>query len=82
MDIRQNLIDVIKENGFSIEGLDKSVDIDLREYIVDSVQFIAFIISVENKFEIEIPDEYLLYENIASLNSFTGIVSSCLESNA
>ncbi len=44
------------------------------DYLADSIQFIGFIVDVEKTFEMEMPDEYLLYDSIASLHSFAEII--------
>lgn len=36
----------------------------ISEYIFDSLMFVGFIVELENVFEISIPDEYLLDENL------------------
>lgn len=69
----------MQEAGNSIDNLDPNENVDLRLYIIDSMQFISFIISVEERFDIEFPDEMLLMENIESLDNFAGIVDLCIE---
>lgn len=36
----------------------------VSDYIFDSLMFVGFIVEIENIFEISIPDEYLLDENL------------------
>ena len=75
MDIREKLLEILNENGIYIDKNKTTDDIDLREYIIDSMQFISFIVEIENKLNIEIPDECLIYDNISSLNGFSNIIS-------
>ena len=51
-------------------------DVDLTEYILDSMQFISFITELEQELNIELPNEYLLYENIRSLNGFISLIEN------
>ena len=74
MDYVKEMIALLRDEGIEIEY--DGQDLDLREYIADSVQFITFIVDIESKFEIEIPDDYLLYDSISSLHSFAQIVRS------
>jgi len=60
---------------------DDNNDIDLSEYIIDSLQFISFIVEIENKFGIEIPDELLNIENLKSLNGFSQLIENILGEN-
>jgi len=53
-------------------------DIDLTEYNLDSFVFMGFIVSVENKFNIVVPDEYLVYDNFRSLKGFTQLVADLM----
>lgn len=52
-------------------------DINLQEYIIDSFGFINFIVCVEEIFNIEIPDEYLSFETIQSMNGFIELIEQC-----
>jgi acyl carrier protein len=79
MNIREKIFDVLEANGIYIEDGKDSEDLDLREYIVDSFQFINFIIELESELHIEFPDEALVFDNIASLNGFTTIAQSILD---
>lgn len=75
--IIQEILNLLREEGLYIEYTGD--DLDLRDYLVYSVQYIGFIVDIEKKFNIEIPDEYLLYDSIASLHSFAKLIESCKE---
>lgn len=49
-------------------------DIDLTEYIMDSLQFISFVTGLEELLGIEIPDEYLNPNSIQSSKAFIEIL--------
>lgn len=72
METKERLVQCLEETGIFID-LQES-DIDLRDYIIDSMQFITSIIAIESEFQIEIPSELLLYDNLISMNSFCEII--------
>lgn len=39
----------------------------IDDYIIDSIIFITFIVEIENEFNIQIPDEILLYDKFRTL---------------
>lgn len=71
-DIRSKAIDTLEKIGALIPDIDPVIDedINIQDYIFDSLQFITFIVELERMLEIEIPDELLNYENLVSLNAF------------
>lgn len=79
MNTKETIISIVQDLGNSVDGLDPNKNIDLQLYIIDSLQFISFIISVEEKFDIEFPDEFLLIENVKFLDDFAGVIDYCLE---
>jgi acyl carrier protein len=76
VNVREKLFEILEESGLYVERKSSEEDIDLREYIVDSVQFMSFIVEIEAQLNIEIPDEVLVYDNLGSLNGFTSILQS------
>lgn len=79
MNTKEAIISILQEAGNSIDNLDINKNIDLQPYIIDSIQFISFIISVEEKFDIEFPDEMLNIDNVKFLDEFAEIIDYCLE---
>lgn len=69
MNIKENLIMCFKNLGVELDNSEN--DIDLREYFEDSLMFISAIVEIENFFDIEIPEELLLYDKFSSINSFS-----------
>ena len=53
-------------------------DIDLTEYIEDSVQFVQFIVALEDNLNIEIPDALLNFELLTSWNGFKSMLEDIL----
>ena len=64
----KKLISCLNDVGIQVD--DTQDDIDLREYNLDSFTFLTFIVAVEEKYDVMIPDEYLRYDNIKSLKGF------------
>lgn len=71
-DIRIKAISALEKVGAYIQGIDADIedDINLHNYILDSLQYITFIVELEQTLDIEIPDDMLNYENLLSLNAF------------
>ena len=79
MDIRSKIISLFEENGVHLDLRLNEQDIDLRDYIYDSLHFVSFVVELEEALEIEIADEMLLYENLSSLNGFANMITRSLE---
>lgn len=61
----EKLCDCFQEMGIMVNELNESVE--LFEIIEDSMNFITFIVELENTYKIEIPDEYLLPGNLVTI---------------
>lgn len=71
-EIKCKIIGLLESNGVLLELIDQ--DIDLREYAIDSIAFISFILDVENEFGIVIPDDFLSVDILKSLDGFINFV--------
>lgn len=67
------LIDVLEEAGIYVDYEEKD-DINISNYIKDSIQFISIIVAMEEKLEIEIPDELLIIDTFSSFNHLIDII--------
>ena len=68
------LIKCYEENGIIC---DKSKeDIDIRNYDVDSIMFMSLVISIEEKFDIIIPDYLMNYDAFISAKSIAIFIDS------
>ena len=47
----------------------------LKDKGLDSIKFVLFIVELENKFQIEIPDEYLIYSKLPTIAEVHKIVN-------
>lgn len=70
--IRKVIIESFEELGIYIDETEE--DIDINEYGIDSILYISFIVSLEEKMKMVFPDELLLFENFSSINGFAGLV--------
>jgi len=55
---------ILDEMGFVI--LDEEDDFDISDYIIDSIQFISFIVKIEEKLKVSLPDDFLTTEILKS----------------
>ena len=72
--IKKYIFEILDENGIYIDPAEMDEDLDLREYLVDSVQYIYFIVELETRLESELADDCLIYDNLASINGFANMV--------
>ena len=76
--IKNDVIEVLNELGIETEDIGEN-DVDLTEFIVESIMFISFIVELEDKLGIEIPEELLDINSIKSLNTFSIILEELLK---
>lgn len=58
------LINILEDMGFFV--LDQEQDFDIRDHISDSIQFMDFIVRIEDKLQIELSDDFLDYDLLLS----------------
>lgn len=71
-----NIINIVLEDNRLSED---SMDIELELYGLDSLKFVAMIVALEEEFQIEIPDKYLLYSEMNTVNKILLVVLSIIE---
>ena len=76
--IKNDVIEVLNELGIETEDIGEN-DVDLTEFIVESIMFISFIVELEDKLGIEIAEELLDINSIKSLNTFSTILEELLK---
>lgn len=76
--IRKAILKLLENNGVVIES--DEGDLDLRNYSIDSILFISFIVDLENEFSIAIPDEYLTIELLQSIDGLTNLIIELINS--
>ena len=73
---RDFVLECLDSIGIYLTPEETTKDLDLREYLENSLQFISFIINIENQLNIEVPDDFLLYDRISSLNAYCEMLSA------
>lgn len=73
-EIMEGINSVIHEEMIFVDSIDEQTD--LREYIIDSIQFVNFIVDLENYFGIQIDDGYLNYDLLQSIGIIVNAVKN------
>lgn len=74
--VKHIVIEELENLGIIID--DSQNDVDLLSMEIDSITFISFIVALEERFEIQFPDEYLTMEVMNSLNGFSELIYTLL----
>ena len=69
--IELELVEIAEENGILVDDFEMS----LLEYIPDSITFITFIVAIEEKFNIEMSDDFLLIEKFGSIKELAMVIN-------
>lgn len=72
IDVYNKITEIIRE--CSEEKDIKDFDNARLDDVLDSLQFIKVIVSLEDEYEIEIPDKYLVPANLNSISTMTKLV--------
>lgn len=73
-EIMEGIKTVLNEEMIAMDYIDENVD--LREYIIDSIQFVNFVVDLENQFGIQIDDQYLNYDLLQSFDTIIKAVKN------
>lgn len=73
-EIMEGINSVLHEEMIFVDSVDEQTD--LREYIFDSIQFVNFIVDLENYFGIQIDDGYLNYDLLQSIGIIVNAVKN------
>ncbi len=71
-----NILKALENVGIFIEKPD---EVDLSNFFESSIQFMTFIVEIEDIFQIEIPNELLVFENFTSVEKINDIIASLKE---
>ncbi len=76
MNIVEQILKITNDNlEDGIVICEHQIEDDLSEYKLDSVSFIKIIVEIEEAFEIEIPDEYLLFSEMNTIAKMVNVVT-------
>ena len=76
--VKHIVIEELENLGIIID--DSQNDVDLLSMELYSITFISFIVALEERFEIQFPDEYWTMEVMNSLNGFSNLLCTFLSS--
>lgn len=74
----ERIFDCFEKIGIFIPDAEKSENLVLYDYIEDSLQFINFIVTIENEFEITWPDDALQIDKNLKISNIVSIIENCL----
>lgn len=69
--VRKIVIESLNRIGVGIENDD---DVNLTEYDIDSISFVSFLIDIENELGICLPDRFINFDILQSLNGFVNML--------
>ncbi len=73
------LIEILECYLIDVEWRSIRNDDELTEFGMDSMIFIQMVVDIEAKFNIEIPDEYLLIEKMDTINKIIDVIFDLME---
>ncbi len=68
--IRKRVIKVLNDNEVSIIP-----ELDDEKILLDSIEFISVIVGLEEEFNIAIPEEFLTFEALQTIEQFVNMIS-------
>lgn len=78
--VKKVIINCLNEIGIVINlTLLENDDVNLDDYQLDSLTFISFLVDIEERLNIVIPDDYLDYNILQSLTGFINLISQLVE---
>ena len=75
---RKDIVSILSDMGILLPEIE---DVNLKDYIADSLQFISFIAEIENRFNIEIPDSMLTVDVLSSMNGLVSLLDELIVAN-
>ena len=75
------VVSILKEKFGNIFFDDFCTDFSINDYISDSIMYIQFILFLEEKLEIEFPDELLVPELLDSAKEFAQMLDNYIQSD-
>ena len=78
--LREVLVEILEKMGFTIFEKDDN-DFNIGDYITDSIQFIQFMIAIEQLLGTELPDDFLQFDVLTSTNGLANKLVDFCEHN-
>ncbi len=76
-EIKKKVIEIMEEVGVFIDG--EVSENELNSYFDDSIHFMSFVVQLESEFQIEFPNEFLVFDSFNSLDNIAEMISQLLE---
>lgn len=77
----KRIFDCFEKIGIFIPDVEKSENLVIYDYIEDSLQFINFIVTIENEFGITWPDDALQIDKEFKVLNMVSIIENCHKNN-
>jgi acyl carrier protein len=77
----EKILEIINLNIENADIKTEHIDQDLQELGMDSISFIRIIVSLEEEFELEIPDEFLIITEMNTVNKINNVLMSARRSD-
>ena len=78
-DVIDKVLQIINCNMENTELSAKQIEEDLSILGMDSIAFIHIVVALEEEFDIEIPDEYLLLTEMNTISKIAEVISAALD---
>lgn len=78
INIEEDIIHVVN-SIMDAELSNKNMQDNLQQIGMDSIKFIQIVVALEEKFEIEVPDEKLLITAMGTLDQMIDVVSNAIQ---
>lgn len=78
MNIQQKLITILNEKGVYVEAEEIKSDIELN---INSLTFISIALAIENDFDIMIPDQYMVLEELNTFPKIMNMIKNALKTD-
>lgn len=78
MNIQQKLITILNDKGIYIEESEIVTDVELE---INSLTFISVVLAIENNFDIMIPDQYMVLEELNTFPKILSMINSVLKAD-
>ena len=78
-DILDKVLKILNVNIENAKLTPEQMEDDVSTIGMDSITFIRIIVALEEEFDIEIPDEYLLLTAMNTISKMTDVISAVLD---
>ena len=78
-DILDKVLQILNSNIENADITPQQVEDDLCDIGLDSIVFISVIVAIEETFDIEIPDEYLLLTEMNTISKMIDVITLVLD---